>query len=200
MNSAREQEKRSEPSVAELLSEAARLCAKGKYSQAFPIYRQLAESGHPESQVFLGWMFAEGQGVHASQEDAARWFKHAAELGSARGAFYLGRLLTSEAKYADAVYWYQRSARAGYSPSQYRLGVSYLMGQGVPKDISLACRYLVEAKANGNIFARRDLAVLDIRGYRGGARRFLGAFEFLLVLLVGIGCALKSPFSDDLRG
>ena len=127
MNSAREQEQN------ELLLEAARLYAKEAYSQAFRIYRKLADSGHPESQVFLGWMFAEGKGVETSQKDAAKWFRRAALLGSAKGAFYMGRLLASEAKYADAVLWYQRSAADGYPPSQFRLGVSYLRGEGVQK-------------------------------------------------------------------
>uniref|UniRef100_UPI003531EB91 tetratricopeptide repeat protein n=1 Tax=Cupriavidus sp. WGlv3 TaxID=2919924 RepID=UPI003531EB91 len=197
---AREREQENELGRAELLREAARLCAKDQYAQAFRIYRKLADSGHSESQVFLGWMFAEGKGVQASQEDAANWFRCAAELGSARGAFYLGRLLTREAKHAEAVTWYQRSATAGYPPSQYRLGVSYLRGHGVRKDLSLACRYLEAAKANGHIFARRELAVMDIQGYRGVARRFLGIIEFLPVLLFGVGVAFTNPYSDDLRG
>ncbi|SOY73476.1 putative Sel1 repeat superfamily protein [Cupriavidus taiwanensis] len=200
MNLARERKQENELGVAELLREAASLCAKEEYSQAFRIYRQLAYSGHSDSQVFLGWMFAEGKGVEASREEAANWYRRAAELGSARGAFYLGRLLTKEAKYADAILWYQRSAAVGYSPSQFRLGVSYLRGEGVQMDLPLACHYLEEAKANGHIVARRELAILDIRGYRGVARRFLGAIEFFLVLLFGIGVAFTNPYSDDLRG
>ncbi|ODV42750.1 hypothetical protein AWV79_24335 [Cupriavidus sp. UYMMa02A] len=194
MNSAREQEQN------ELLHEAVRFYAKEEYSQALRIYRQLADSGHSESQVFLGWMLAEGMGVEASHEDAAKWFRRAALLGSAKGAFYMGRLLAREAKYADAVLWYQRSAADGYPPSQFRLGVSYLMGEGVQKDFSLACRHLEAAKANGHLFARRELAILDIRGERGVARRFLGIIEFLLVLLYGIGVAFSNSYSDDLKG
>ena len=200
MNSAQEQEKKGEASLAELLNEAARLCAKADYSQAFGIYRQLAEAGHAESQVFLGWMFAEGQGIQASQEDAARWFKQGAELGSVKGAFYLGRLLSREKKYADAVSWYRQSASAGYPPSQFRLGISYLRGQGVPEDFTLACRYLEAAKANGHLFARRELALLDIHGHRGVTRRFFGVIEFLLTLVLGIGVAVRNPYSDELKG
>ncbi|MBB2920106.1 tetratricopeptide repeat protein [Cupriavidus alkaliphilus] len=200
MNCAPEQKNENKLGVADLLHEAARLCAKEEYSQAFRIYQQLANSGHSESQVFLGWMFAEGKGVCACQEDAAHWFRRAAELGSARGAFYLGRLLTREAKHADAILWYQRSAAAGYPPSQFRLGVSYLRGKGVRKDLSLAFRYLESAKANGNIFARRELALLDIRGYRGSMRRLQGVFELSFSIILGIGFALAAPYSDDLRG
>jgi TPR repeat protein len=195
-----EQKHENELGVAKLLHEAARLYAKKEYSQAFRIYQQLADLGHSESQVFLGWMFAEGKGVCPCQEDAAHWFRRAAELGSARGAFYLGRILTREAKHADAILWYQRSAAAGYHPSQFRLGVSYLRGKGVRKDLSLACRYLETAKTNGNIFARRELALLDIRGYRGIVRRFQGVIELFFVLLLGIGVAFANPYSDDLKG
>ncbi|MEC3767503.1 tetratricopeptide repeat protein [Cupriavidus sp. SS-3] len=200
MNLARKQEQENELGLAELLRQAASLYAKEQYSQAFRIYRHLADQGHSESQVFLGCMFAEGKGVQASQEDAAHWFRRAAELGSARGGFYLGRLLTMEGKHADAFPLYQRSAAAGYPPSQFRLGVSYLRGQGVRRDLTLAFRYLEAAKANGHIFARRELAILDILGYRGVARRFLGVIEFLHVLLFGMGVAFANPYSDDLRG
>ncbi|WP_180815219.1 tetratricopeptide repeat protein [Ralstonia pickettii] len=185
--------------MAELLTDAAKLCGKAEYARAFVIYRQLAESGHLESQVFLGWMLAAGKGVQANREQAVYWFRRAARLGSASGAFYLGRLLTKEAKHAEAVDWYRRSAREGYSPSQYWLGLCYLRALGVPKDLALACRYLEPAKANGHFFAWRELAVLDIQGRRGVARRLLGVGDFLLVLLFGSAVAFYNPYSDSLR-
>ncbi|MCT7319367.1 sel1 repeat family protein [Ralstonia sp. CHL-2022] len=200
MDRAHEQEQSGEPSVTELLISASKLCKRGDYSKAYEIYYKLAQSGHSESQVFLGWMYSQGKGVRASPEEAEHWYTRAAKLRSASGAFYLGGLLARQGRFNDAIAWYKKSANAGYSPSQFRLGVAYLEGRGVPKDLDMAVHYLEVAKRNGNVFAWRNLAVLDIKGRRGMLRRIIGIIDFSTMFLSGVVGALWNPHSDDLRG
>ena len=200
MNRAHEREQSGEPSVAELLVTASKLCKRADYSKAYEIYYKLAQSGHSESQVFLGWMYSQGTGVRASQEEAEHWYTRAAKLRSASGAFYLGGLLARQGRFNDAIAWYKKSANAGYSPSQFRLGVAYLEGRGVPKDLDMAVHYLEVAKRNGNIFAWRHLAVLDMQGRRGMMRRIIGIIDFVTMFLSGVVGALWNPHSDDLKG
>ncbi|MCT7313309.1 sel1 repeat family protein [Ralstonia sp. CHL-2022] len=200
MNRTDEQEVSGEPSVAELLTTASMLCKRGDYSKAYEIYYKLAQSGHAESQVFLGWMYSQGKGIRASQEEAEHWYTRAAKLRSASGAFYLGGLLARQGRFNDAITWYKKSANAGYSPSQFRLGVAYLEGRGVPQDLEMAVHYLEAAKRNGNVFAWRQLAVLDIKGRRGMMRRIIGSIDFLTMFSYGVVAALWNHNSDDLKG
>ncbi|SFQ19541.1 tetratricopeptide repeat protein [Ralstonia sp. NFACC01] len=200
MNRTEEQETSGEPSVAELLTKASKLCKRADYSKAYEIYYKLAQSGHAESQVFLGWMYSQGKGIRASQEEAEHWYTRAAKLRSASGAFYLGGLLARQGRFNDAITWYKKSANAGYSPSQFRLGVAYLEGRGVPQDLEMAIHYLEAAKHNGNVFAWRQLAVLDINGRRGMVRRIIGSIEFLTMFIYGVVAALWNHNSDDLKG
>ena len=64
--------------------------AAGNYKQAVKWYRKAAEQGFAEAQFYLGWMYAEGQGVAEDYKQAAKWYRQAAEQGHAKAQNNLG--------------------------------------------------------------------------------------------------------------
>lgn len=51
----------------------------------------------------------------------------------------------------------QKSANQGDPEAQWKLGICYEMGQGLPKDETLAVRYYRLSAAQGNIQAHHSL-------------------------------------------
>ena len=70
------------------LTEAAQLYVKGDYTQAFTIWKPLAEKGDIIAQVNVGMMWAKGQVVPNDYAQAYMWFTLAANNGSTYGAEY----------------------------------------------------------------------------------------------------------------
>ena len=67
--------------------------ARGEYDKAAQVLIPLAESANqPMAQYFLGAMYAKGQGVEQSYEQAAKWYRSAAEKGVAPAQYKLGLL------------------------------------------------------------------------------------------------------------
>lgn len=53
-------------------------------------WRKLAERGDPEGQFWVGWSYANGQGVLSNNKRAVEWYRKAAAQGHARSMFQLG--------------------------------------------------------------------------------------------------------------
>ena len=53
--------------------------------------------------------------------------------------------------------WYKKSAEAGFSEGQWRLGQCYEKGLGISKDISLAIFWYEKANNQGHKKAQEDL-------------------------------------------
>lgn len=182
----------------ELLANASRAYSAGKFGEAFSLYKELAQGGHAESQVFVGWMLLEGKGVTSNPTDAAQWFERAASLGSPQGAFYWARYLTAQGQHHDAFNWYQKAAASNYLPAIFWVGYALAEGKGVPIDIQAAYKYLKRAKTQGHLYAQRQLAVLDLHGHRGFIYRLFGLASFVEAVLKSMFVAKAD--SDKLRG
>lgn len=67
--------------------------AMGDYERALQTLVPLAEtSDHAYAQYYLGVMYANGQGVEQDYEEAAQWYRRAAEKGVAAAQAKLGQL------------------------------------------------------------------------------------------------------------
>jgi hypothetical protein len=177
------------------------LLNKGRADEAFPIYKSLAEGGDSRCQVFVGWMLHQGHGVPQDIERARSWFERAASLGSTEAAFYCGRSAFAQGKYAEGLPWFRRSAAQGYGPALLWLGLAHVRGHGIEVDRSKGIQYLQQAAEAGNFFARRELALMMIRGEFGLLRIFAGLILLPWWLVIGISEVLRGdPFSDRIRG
>lgn len=90
----------------------------GDHEKALQTFVPLAEtSDHAYAQYFLGRMYAEGRGVAVNHEEAAKWFRKAAEKGvqdaqlRLGGCYERGEGVPRDMEYAYG--WYSVSAHIG---------------------------------------------------------------------------------------
>ena len=117
--------------------------------------RELAESGHPQSQVNLGNYYREGEIVKRNFRAAFCWYMRAAKQG-----YWYGQLLVADCffegdgvkqDYVEAVKWYEL---AGTNPNKeifdwnhaaLQLAQCYREGLGVKKDLEKAAEWYDKA-------------------------------------------------------
>lgn len=108
------------------------------YPTALKEFKELAGQNDPLGQYGLGVMYDLGGGVPQSSNEAAKWYRLAAEQGNADaqnnlGAMYeAGEGLPQDSK--EAIKWYRRAAEGGNFDAPNNLGAMYLSGVGVPRD------------------------------------------------------------------
>lgn len=90
----------------------------GDYAKALESFVPLAETAdHAYAQYFLGRMYADGRGVEKSPQEAARWFRKAAEKGVREaqirlaGFYQHGEGVPKDLEYAYG--WYSVAAHLG---------------------------------------------------------------------------------------
>jgi TPR repeat protein len=122
------------------------------------VLRQVAELGFAEAQLFLGDMYANGDGVPLSKEEAAKWHYLAANQGHAEAqmtlgwAFGQGKGVTKDP--AEAARWFRRAAEQGHVNGQYQTGLMFRDGVGVQQSNVEAHMWFNLAAAQGHELAR----------------------------------------------
>ena len=97
-----------------------------------------------------------GRGVTQDFAEAIRWYRKAAEQGSADAQYSLGSVyyIGQQVKrdYAEASHWYRKAAEQGDPDAQSKLGTLYDEGQGVPQDYLEALMWtsLAASRARGD--------------------------------------------------
>ena len=179
---------------------ARRLFDIGKPSEAYPLYQQLALEGDPNCQVFVGWMAYSGHGTSKDEKLGLEWFTKAAATGSAPGAFYCGRHAARIKNYAEALRFFYQAAQKEYSPALLWLGLAHIRGYGVPVNLEKGISYLRRSADAGNFLARRELAVIMIRGKLGIANVAAGLLLLPYYVIAALIDGLSKGYSDKLMG
>jgi len=127
-----------------------------------------AELGDAISQAILGDIFSSGQLVPADYEQAARYYKLAADQGQRDGEFGLAvRYVTGQGLPKDereALRWFTAAANQGHADAQYDLGTMYELGQGTEANLSSALYFYKLAAQQGVVKAQYRLGILLIKG------------------------------------
>ncbi|MEX2164318.1 MAG: tetratricopeptide repeat protein [Sulfuricaulis sp.] len=179
------------------LTEAKRLYEKGKLQEALKLYLPLAEAGNIECQIFVGRLYAKGvRGVTQDLEAAKRWLGRAANSGNADALYSLGVIDHRLGKYSSAIHSYQNAATLGYSAAYYQLGNMYRAGIGFEKNRDKAFELYEEAAKRGHIFARRDIALMLVKGCKGWRMVPLGCIKWLASIFTGIRTVVKDSYSE----
>lgn len=130
----------------------------------------LAEAirGDAEAQFRAGVMYRDGTGVRRSDEQAAVWFRRAAEQGHALAQFNLSGYLYSgrgvSLDRSEAVVWCRKAAEQGVAGAQYLLGRLYQSGGGVAQSDAQAVFWYRKAAEQGFAEAQVDLGVMYAAG------------------------------------
>lgn len=101
-------------------------------------------------------------------EEAAKWYKKAAELGHAYAQASLGDAYSQgegvpEDK-PEAVKWYKKAAEQGLDYAQFCLGSAYSAGEGVPEDKKEAAKWYKKSAEQGFKMSQYFLGFAYYRG------------------------------------
>jgi TPR repeat protein len=156
-----------------LLEQALGLHGQKRYTEALPIFQNLAKQGNARAQFDLGIMYQNGQGVAQDDTQAVYWYRKAAEQGHINGQSNLGFMYHHGEGVAQddtqAVYWYRKAAEQGHAEAQTWLGAMYQNGEGVAQDYSQAVSWYRKAVEQGEKYAQYNLGFMYANG-RGVAQ------------------------------
>jgi len=106
-----------------------------------------------DAQYNLGSAYMLGDGVPEDKPEGFKWFKKAAEEGSAENYWRLGICYDEGQGVAknpeEAFKCFEKAANMGHLTSQVRIGLSYIEGKGVEQDSQKGYAWLFVADANG---------------------------------------------------
>ncbi|MCW8452317.1 SEL1-like repeat protein [Legionella quinlivanii] len=128
--------------------------------QAFIWFTRAAEQGDASAQNNLGVMYKEGNFVIQSRSKAYEWFLKAVEKGDVSAQYNLGMMYYEDALYEEAYRWISLAAQQKLPSAQHSLGCLYSHGEGVERNVSVACKWFrraAEQKVQESIEALRGL-------------------------------------------
>ena len=129
--------------------------------------KKAAEQGDVKAQFYLGFMYAQGDGVPEDDAEAVRWYQMAAEQGFVNAQYNLGIMYDQgdgvPEDDAEAVRWFQMAAEQGQAGAQSILGFMYAKGKGVPEDDAKAYAWLSIAAAQGDESAKKNKDIVTER-------------------------------------
>ena len=132
--------------------------------EALRVLEQLWDKDFTSAAYHLGRAYRDGLGLLPDDEKAEKWFRRSADTGNVHTLYVLGKLLQEQGRLSEAVAWYERACESGSQYAQYSLGKMYLLGNGVPKDVSRAIQLLRSSANQGNQYAQYVLGKLCLQG------------------------------------
>ena len=135
----------------------------------FNACRAGAEAGDTGAELNLAYIYAIGK----KYQDAAKWFRRAADHGSADAEYLLGTLYLEgkgvTKSPGEAARWFRNAAEQGHAGAEYSLGTLYAGGLGVGKSPAEAARWYRKAAEQGHAEAENNLGQAYCEGSRGPA-------------------------------
>lgn len=137
--------------LAQLYARGEALGRAGKFTEAVPLIRQAAESGHAQAQFALGTMYAFGDGVPQSKTEARLWYEKAAAQSHPTALYNLGLYYDKGIGVAQdrvrALGYYKRGADAGDGQAAFNAGQLLVTGEGVTVSVTEGVRLMERSAA-----------------------------------------------------
>jgi len=133
-----------------------------------PVLRAAALKGDPTAAYEIGLRYAEGKGVAANFDEAAKWYDRAAQAGVVPAIFRLGTLYEkglSVKKDVDlARRYYMQAAERGNAKAMHNLAVLDADGDGKGANYKNAAQWFRKAADRGVADSQYNLGILYARG------------------------------------
>jgi hypothetical protein len=134
------------------------------YSNAYAIFKKLAEKEYAPAESDLAAMYAGGIGVAEDRQQAVFWWRKAAKENDPKAVYNMalaysdGKGVSKDDK--EAFYWYRKAAYLGFDFAQYNLAVMYALGKGIEKDDTQAAFWYRKSADRGNPDAEYNLGMM----------------------------------------
>jgi localization factor PodJL len=133
-----------------------------------PVLRTAALKGDPAAAYEVGVRYAEGKGVPANYDEAAKWYDRAAQAGLVPAVFRLGTLyekgLSVKKDIDIARRYYLQAAERGNAKSMHNLAVLDADGGGKGANYKSASQWFRKAADRGVADSQFNLGILYARG------------------------------------
>lgn len=164
-----------------------------------PVLRSAAMKGDATAAYEIGVRFAEGKGVAANYDEAAKWYDRAAQAGVVPATFRLGTLYEKGLgvkKDADiARRYYTQAAERGNAKAMHNLAVLDADGGGRGANYKSAAQWFRKAADRGVADSQFNLGILYARGI--GVEQNLAESYKWFTLAAAQGDADASGKRDD---
>lgn len=164
-----------------------------------PGLRSAAMKGDATAAYEIGVRFAEGKGVAANYDEAAKWYDRAAQAGVVPATFRLGTLYEKGLgvkKDADiARHYYTQAAERGNAKAMHNLAVLDADGGGRGANYKSAAQWFRKAADRGVADSQFNLGILYARGI--GVEQNLAESYKWFTLAAGQGDADAATKRDD---
>ena len=107
-------------------------------AKAFQYLKEAADAGDAYAKYCVAECYYYGKLVQTDENKALSYLQEAAALRNAPAIDLLGSYYRKIGKYESAIAYYQQAIAMQYSRSMANLGVMYLLGEGVAKDVPRA--------------------------------------------------------------
>ncbi|MEA2822137.1 MAG: localization factor PodJL, partial [Bradyrhizobium sp.] len=133
-----------------------------------PVLRTAALKGDPSAAYEVGVRYAEGKGVPANYDEAAKWYDRAAQAGLVPAIFRLGTLyekgLSVKKDLDVARRYYLQAAERGNAKAMHNLAVLDADGGGKGANYKSASQWFRKAADRGVADSQFNLGILYARG------------------------------------
>jgi localization factor PodJL len=133
-----------------------------------PLLRGAALKGDPAAAYEIGVRYAEGKGVPANYDEAAKWYERAAQAGLVPAIFRLGTLyekgLSVKKDIDIARRYYLQAAERGNAKAMHNLAVLDADGGGKGANYKSASQWFRKAADRGVADSQFNLGILYARG------------------------------------
>ena len=137
--------------------------AKKNVPQALKALMDDAENGIAQAQFILATMYANGQSVSQDNKEAFKWyFRLAAEQGAALEGIEVDKF--KKKNIPQELKFLTNDAESGIAEAQFKLGMIYAYGQGVPQDDQQALKWYQLSAEKGNSRAQYALGMMYYKG------------------------------------
>ncbi len=128
--------------------------------EAFRIFKNLADSGDPNSAFMVGSMHLNGTGTEVDTEKAHDYLKYASEAGISDAMLMLGTFYTTgtfgqKKNLTEAHKWISKAANQGNLDALFTYGAYQLSREYLGENFSAAQKYLLQAAQQGHGGAMR---------------------------------------------
>lgn len=179
------------------------------YAKALSWFLKAVEKGEPRSMELLGEMYAKGAGVERNYTKSFGWLslasrQHLYSAYNGMGYLYVKGYGVEAQNFSKAKEYFEKAANNDEAGGNYNLGVMYLKGIGVKRDVKQAVNYFILAANAGQPKAFFQLAKMFHTGV--GLKKNLPMATALYKLVAEWGpwsClsrwALESYLKGDVR-
>lgn len=122
-----------------------------------------AELGNTQALVEIGKEYEIDLTIKHDRDEAEKWYRKAAESGSADGETRIARSYRAKKDYTEALKWYHAAAKQGDCGGLVSIGNMYKDGEGVKQDALEAVIWYQRAWQNKCALVREDY--LAVRKY-----------------------------------